>query len=179
MSSIQELLAGLSALLWLAILLVPWRPWRNDEVLALADGTEPDDLSDTTVVIPARDEAQTIGHTLGALAEQGGGLHVVLVDDGSTDGTAEVARSVPGLDLLVIPGQPLPAGWMGKVWALEQGVRHVQTPLTLMIDADVALGPGVVAALKAQMRDGGYHFVSVMASLSMSRSWEGSRAARV
>ena len=131
-----------------------------------------DDLSDTTVVIPARDEAQVIGQTLAALAGQGPGLRVLLVDDSSTDGTAEVARAVSGLDLKVIPGQPLPEGWSGKVWALEQGVRQVETPLTLMIDADVALSSGVVAALKAQMRRGGYQFVSVMASLSMCSFWE-------
>lgn len=172
MSPLLDWLAGLSALLWLTILLLPWRPWRNDEVLAPAGAAGPGELSDITVVIPARDEVRTISQTLGALAEQGGGLRVLLVDDGSTDGTAAAARSVPGLDLQVLPGQPLPDGWMGKVWALEQGVRQVQTPITLMIDADVTLGPGVVAALKARMREGGYQFVSVMASLSMSRFWE-------
>jgi len=83
-----------------------------------------------------------------------------------------VAQSVPGLNLKVISGQPLPEGWSGKVWALEQGVRRIETPLTLMIDADIALGPGVIAALKAQMRRGGYQLVSVMASLSMRSFWE-------
>ncbi len=169
---IAELLVALAAFLWLAILLLPWQPWRNNEVLPLPGAAEPDNLSDTTVIIPARDEAGIIGQTLEALAGQGPGLRVLLVDDSSTDGTAEVARAVPGLNLTVIPGQPLPEGWSGKVWALEQGVRQVETPLTLMIDADVALAPGVVAALKAQMRRGGYQFVSVMASLSMHSFWE-------
>ena len=169
---IAELFVALAALLWLAILLLPWQPWRNNEVLPLPVAAEPGDLSDTTVVIPARDEAGIIGQTLAALAEQGPGLRVLLVDDGSTDGTGEVARTVPGLALKVVPGQPLPEGWSGKVWALEQGVRQVETPLTLMIDADIALAPGVIAALKAQMRRGGYQFVSVMATLSMRSFWE-------
>jgi hopene-associated glycosyltransferase HpnB len=169
---IAELLAAIAALLWLAILLLPWQPWRNNEVLQLSKTAEPDDLNDTTVVIPARDEAGNIGRTLEALAAQGPGLHVVLVDDNSSDGTAEVARSVSGLDLKVIAGQPLPEGWSGKVWALQQGVQQVKTALTLMIDADIVLAPGVIAALKAQMRRGGYQFVSVMASLSMRRFWE-------
>jgi len=169
---IAELLAALAAFLWLAILLLPWQPWRNNEVLLLSGTAGSDDLSDTTVVIPARDEAGIIGQTLAALAGQGPGLRVLLVDDSSTDGTAEVARAVHGLNLGVISGQPLPEGWSGKVWALEQGVRQVETPLTLMIDADVDLAPGVVAALKAQMRRGGYQFVSVMASLSMRSFWE-------
>ena len=169
---IAELMAALAAFLWLAILLLPWQPWRNNEVLSLLATAEADDLSDTTVVIPARDEARVIGQTLTALAGQGPGLRVLLVDDGSTDGTAEAVQAVSGLNLNVIPGQPLPEGWSGKVWALEQGARQVQTPLTLMIDADVALGPGVIAALRAQMRHGGYQLVSVMASLSMSSFWE-------
>ncbi|MBN1135170.1 MAG: glycosyltransferase [Anaerolineae bacterium] len=169
---IAELLAVLAAFLWLVILLLPWQPWRNNEVLPLPAAAGPGDLGDTTVVIPARDEARVIGQTLAALAGQGPGLRVLLVDDGSADGTSEVAQSVPGLNLGVISGQPLPEGWSGKVWALDQGVRRVQTPLTLMIDADVVLAPGVIAALKAQMRRGGYHFVSVMASLSMRSFWE-------
>jgi hopene-associated glycosyltransferase HpnB len=171
---ICEVLTALAAVVWLAILLLPWQPWRNNEVLRLPPfGTpQPDDLSDTTVVIPARDEVEVIGQTLSALAGQGPGLQVVLVDDGSTDGTAEVARAVPGLDLKLVSGQPLPEGWAGKVWALEQGVRQVETPLTLLIDADVALDPGVITALKAQMRRGGYQMVSVMASLAMHSFWE-------
>jgi hopene-associated glycosyltransferase HpnB len=83
-----------------------------------------------------------------------------------------VARAVPGLDLKLVSGQPLPEGWAGKLWALEQGVRQVETPLTLLIDADVALDPGVIAALKAQMQRGGYQMVSVMASLAMHSFWE-------
>ena len=167
-----KLLVALAAFLWLAILLLPWQPWRNNEVLSLSAEAEPGDLSDTTVVIPARDEAGVIGRTLAALAGQGPGLRVLLVDDGSTDGTAEAAQAAPGLDLKVVSGQPLPEGWSGKVWALEQGTRRVETPLTLLIDADVALDAGVIAALKAQMGRGGYQFVSVMASLSMNSFWE-------
>jgi len=168
------LLVTLSAILWLVILLLPWQPWRNNEVLPLPDRAEPgnDDLSDTTVVIPARDEAQIIATTLNALASQGSGLRVLLVDDNSTDGTAKVAQAVPGLDLQVIEGQPLPEGWAGKLWALDQGVRQVKTPLTLMIDADIAFNPGVISALKTQMRRGGYGLASVMATLHMQSFWE-------
>jgi hopene-associated glycosyltransferase HpnB len=169
---IAELFAALAALLWLAILLLPWQPWRNNEVLPLSVAAEPGDLSDTTVVIPARNEADLIGATLDALVGQGRGLRGRVVDDNSTDGTAGAARAVQGLDLRVIDGQPLPEGWAGKVWALAQGVRRVETPLTLFIDADVTLGPGVVPALRAQMRGGGYGLASVMASLHMGSTWE-------
>jgi hopene-associated glycosyltransferase HpnB len=172
--AIMTVLAALSALIWLSILLLPWQPWRNTDVLRVREEPAGDDLSDVTVVIPARNEAAMVGESLGALvqSEQGTGLRVVLLDDGSVDGTADAARSVPGLDLEVVPGRPLPEGWAGKVWALQQGVVRVETPLTLMIDADIALGRGVVAALKAQMEEGRYQFVSVMATLTMHSFWE-------
>jgi hopene-associated glycosyltransferase HpnB len=168
------LVAAAAAALWLIILLLPWQPWRNDIVLRVSSPTASvgDVLCDVTVVIPARDEVAVIGQTLAALAQQGAGLRVLVVDDGSTDGTVEVARAVPGLDLRVVQGQPLPQGWTGKVWALEQGTRQVETPYTLLIDADVALDPGVVAALVAQLRAGSYQMVSVMASLHMVTVWE-------
>jgi hopene-associated glycosyltransferase HpnB len=162
-----------SAILWLAILLLPWQPWRNNEILPLPDPSpEKEGLEDVTVVIPARNEAPLIGRTLSSLARQGQGLRVVVVDDGSSDGTAEAAAQVPGLDVTVVPSAPLPPGWMGKVWALEQGTRRVLPPLTLLIDADIALGQGVLHALKDQMHTRGYHFVSIMASLHMHSFWE-------
>jgi hopene-associated glycosyltransferase HpnB len=172
--AIVELLAALSALIWLSILLLPWQPWRNRDVLRVPQDPEDEDLSDVTVVIPARNEAAVIGQSLGALAgsSQGTGLRVVLVDDGSSDGTADAARSTAGVDVQVVPGRPLPEGWAGKVWALEQGVSRVETALTLMIDADIALSRGVIAALKAQRGEGRYQFVSVMATLTMHSFWE-------
>jgi hopene-associated glycosyltransferase HpnB len=174
---ILDLLAALSAILWLIILLLPWQPWRNNEVLPLDKRSEPGSdtdpsLSDTSVVIPARNEAAVIGQNLRSLSAQGAGLRVLLVDDNSTDGTAEAAHMVPDLDVRVIHGQPLVDGWTGKLWALEQGVREVETPLTLMLDADIALDNGVIAALRAQMRRGHYHFASVMATLQMRSFWE-------
>jgi hopene-associated glycosyltransferase HpnB len=171
-NTLQIALVAMAAFVWLAILLVPWQPWRNNLVLKVPPPDEkPADLDDVTVVIPARDEARLITRTLSALAAQGENLHVVLVDDNSSDGTAERAREVLGLDLRLVSGKPLPSGWSGKVWALEQGVREVRTPLTLMIDADIQLDPGVIAALMAH-RQRGYQLVSVMATLHMRSAWE-------
>lgn len=168
----------LSALVWLAVLLLPWQPWRNHLTLpAWAGASAAPNLADVTVVIPARNEAQVIGQTVAALAEQGQGLQVILVDDNSTDGTADCARqvivqTVADLNLRILPGRPLPVGWSGKLWALHQGVQQVQTTLTLLIDADIALGPGVVAALKAEKERRGVQMISIMASLHMQSFWE-------
>jgi len=166
---------ALSALVaWLVILLLPWQPWRNRHVLEklVVLQSESSDLLDITVVIPARNEAAIIGKTLAALAMQGPGLQVILVDDCSSDGTAEIARRIPGLSLTIVSGKPPPSGWAGKLWALEQGVRRVQTTYTLILDADIYLAPGVIQALKNVAVVHARPFVSVMARLPMGSFYE-------
>ena len=79
-------------ILWTGILVLPWQPWRNRETLE-ADANTSADLSDVTVLIPARNEADVIAETLLSLASQGHNLRIVLVDDKSTDTTeAEASR---------------------------------------------------------------------------------------
>ena len=169
-------LAAAGAAIWLCILVLPWQPWRVRERLepeTAGDGAETG-LADVTVLIPARDEAAVIGDTLAALGQQGRGLRVILVDDRSSDGTAEVARqaATESLSLDIYGGAPLADGWTGKLWALEQGRRHVETPLILLLDADITLRPGMVRALLAKREESGAALVSVMAALRMQRRWE-------
>jgi len=104
---------------------------------------------------------------VGALRAQGVG-RVVVIDDQSTDETATIAGNA-GAE--VIEGQALPAGWVGKLWALEQGRRTVTSPLTLLVDADIELEPGTVSALRQRQRDG-FALVSLMAVLEMESAWE-------
>ena len=169
-------LAAAGAAIWLCILVLPWQPWRVRERLepeTAGDGAETG-LADVTVLIPARDEAAVIGETMAALGQQGRGLRVILVDDRSGDGTAEVARraAAEALNLDVYSGEPLADGWTGKLWALEQGRRHVETPLILLLDADITLRPGMIRALLARKEESGAALVSVMAALRMQRGWE-------
>ena len=70
-------------ILWTGILVLPWQPWRNRETLE-ADANTSADLSDVTVLIPARNEADVIAETLLSFASQGHNLRIVLVDDQST-----------------------------------------------------------------------------------------------
>jgi hopene-associated glycosyltransferase HpnB len=173
MATLVAFLTWLPAVCWIGLLLLPWRPWLNGETLAEADhGAEDFDHSLLTVLIPARNEAEVIAATLESIADQGEALKVILVDDGSSDGTADVARTVTRVDLTVIDGEPLPSGWSGKLWALEQGIQGVRTPYTLLLDADIRLAPGVLAALMQRARAECRQFLSVMASLRMESFWE-------
>jgi len=161
--------AAAALLAWLTVLLLPWQPHRTRERLE-ADPTAPHDLSDVSVVIPARDEAAVIARTLAALRRQGDGLEAIVVDDQSTDGTSEIlaalaAERSSALAVHVIAGSPLPSGWAGKLWALEQGFARVRRPFTLLLDADIELGPATVPALKRCAEERGAVLVSVLAEL--------------
>jgi len=163
-------LAG--AAIWFGILLLPWRPWDTCEVLEACALPDEENLSDITALIPARNEAEFVGVSLAGLAAQGKPLSIVLVNDQSTDDTVQTALRTAKGNLRIIKGESLPAGWSGKLWALEQGIPHVQTPLTLLIDADIELKAGILAALRNKMTENGLQFVSLMAALRMVSFWE-------
>ncbi len=161
-----------SVAIWWGILLLPWQPWRIREVLEPDSEEKPFQYSRLTVLIPARNEADVIGSTLQSLAQHAPGLRVVVVNDNSTDATDAVVSQVEGLDLTLVQGKPLPKGWSGKLWALEQGVRLVETPKILLLDADIQLHPGMLAALLTKMDGERLDFVSIMARLRMEGFWE-------
>ena len=162
------------AIMWVGLLLLPFRPWSTREHLEAREPSGQRDLSDLTVLVPARNEAAGIGRTLRSLAAQGRGFRVVVIDDGSTDGTADAAREAAGdLALEIVTGLPAPVGWSGKLWALHQGLDRVATPLTLLLDADIELEPGLVATLRRHMETRGLTLASLMATLSTEGFWAG------
>jgi hopene-associated glycosyltransferase HpnB len=123
-------------------------------------------------VVPARNEAAVIGEAIGSLLAQDypGAFSIVLVDDHSHDGTAEVARAAAAGNsdrLTIVAARPIPHGWTGKLWALSEGVRQVATApdLYLFTDADIAHHPTnlreLVMRLEGERRD----LVSLMVKL--------------
>lgn len=164
--TLVTILAIVGAVLWLALVIVPWRPWHTREQLEPHTAETEHLLTDITVLIPARNELQHVQRTLEALRRQGSGIKIIVVDDQSTDGTAAQAEKC---GVQVIKGSSPPHGWSGKLWALEQGFREVRTPYTLLLDADIELMPGIVAALKTKMQRENLAFVSLMAEPPMER----------
>src|SRR5690242_14304134 len=115
------LAAAASLLAWLGLLLHPDRPWDFRPVGEDTTPPAPAAWPGVCILVPARDEAQSLPQTLPALLAQDypGRLRVVLVDDGSADGTADVARRLAAgaaVSLQVVAGRELPPGWVGKLW---------------------------------------------------------------
>ena len=159
-------------IIWVCILFLPWRPWSTRESLEATAGSGDDDLSRVTVLIPARNEEKTIARTLLSLAGQGRNHRIILIDDQSTDSTVAEARKLELKNLMILEGQPLPEGWTGKLWALQQGLEHAQTGQLLLLDADIELVPGTLAALLDKLEKDNLQMVSLMAFLRMESFWE-------
>jgi hopene-associated glycosyltransferase HpnB len=173
MSPLISILIILGSLAWPCILLFPWKPGSTRERLDSDDASPEPDLSDVTVLIPARDEAESIRGTLAALEQQGQNLAVIVIDDQSSDGTADLAKKSFGGNLRVLHGKELPAaGWVGKLWALEQGREAATSELILLLDADIELAPGTIGVLTSKLKAENLDLVSLMAELRMQTLWE-------
>ena len=129
-------------------------------------------------VVPARNEADVIATSIGSLLAQTypGPFEIILVDDQSTDGTAEIARGLvkpPDNRLHIIGGSPLPAGWVGKIWAVAQGVgaarhRHPDGTYLWLTDADIGHEPDNLLMLVTRAENGHLDLVTQMVRLDPS-----------
>ena len=117
------------------------------------------------VVIPARNEESGIARTVDSLTKQA--AHIIVVNDHSSDRTAEIAREHGAT---VIEAGPLPAGWSGKLWAISEGLQRSallapDPDYLLFTDADIVHAPDNVAALVARAEAGQFDLVSLMVKL--------------
>ncbi|KOU31743.1 glycosyl transferase family 2 [Streptomyces sp. WM6372] len=171
-----------SLAVWIWLTFAQGMFWRTD--VRLPPRSAPDRWPSVAIVVPARDEAGVLPCSLPSLIAQDypGEAEVILVDDGSTDGTGELAlrlaREHPGLPLtLTSPGEPEP-GWTGKLWALRHGIAlartaHATEPEYLLLtDADIAHEPDSLRELVAAATTAELDLVSQMARLRAVSPWE-------
>ncbi|MFE0339485.1 glycosyltransferase [Streptomyces sp. NPDC058955] len=177
--------ACVSLAVWVWLLLGQGFFWRTDQRLPRPGRSHarvaPEDWPGVVVVVPARDEAGVLPLSLPSLLAQDypGRAEVILVDDGSADGTgrlaAELAARHGGLPLTVAsPGEPGP-GWTGKLWALRHGMALARArgpEFLLLTDADIAHEPDSLRRLVAAALDDDRDLVSQMARLRVASFWE-------
>ena len=178
---LADIVAAIALTIWLYLLLGHggfWRSSERDDDGAASKATAPSQAwPDVVVVIPARDEAESIGECIASHLRQDypGNCSIILVDDASSDGTAAIARQAAAAHgaearLEVVAGRPLPAQWTGKLWALKQGIEVAsnRTPASdylLLTDADIVYQPGVLRSLVARAQAKGLVLTSLMVKL--------------
>lgn len=178
---ILEGIAALAAAIWLCLVFARGGFWLCSERHEGGPATLPSWASSwpsVIVVIPARNEADGIAETVGSLLRQDyrGPFKIILVDDDSNDGTADIARRCAAdlnssERLEIIDGRPLPRGWTGKLWAVKQGVEAAQSAshapdYLLLSDADIVYAPEVAAALVARAVSNKLVLTSLMVKLN-------------
>ena len=129
-----------------------------------------------SVIVPARNEAINIIGCLRSLtASEYPDFEIIVVDDRSEDHTGELARSVPtgrAKRVLVLDGEPLPEGWLGKPWACHQAVRHASGEVLLFTDADTTHAPTLMNRSVAGLDEDGADLLTVAGRQLMETFWE-------
>ena len=179
-----SIVCAAAAAAWAYLVAGHGRYWQTGQRLPRA-ARDPCPWPDVVAVVPARNEAGMLAATLPTLLRQDypGTLEVVLVDDRSSDGTAEAAAKLRpgprlrGRSLRVLAGAPTPPRWAAKVWAMAQGLSAAGVPASrsgyvLFTDADIAWEPGALRALVGAAEGDDRDLVSQMAQLRTANRWE-------
>jgi hopene-associated glycosyltransferase HpnB len=194
----EDVLASIVLAIWLYLIAARggfWRAAERDDGGVAPESGGTHRWPSVSAVIPARDEAETIGETVASLLRQNyqGSFNVIVVDDQSRDATARIARETADAlaageraealgpaqraealgaveRLTVLPGRALPPGWTGKLWAQQQGVecadRAPAPPdYLLLTDADIVYTADALASLVARAEQHGFVLTSLMAKL--------------
>ncbi len=161
LSSIGMILLGAQAIAVVALMrrLAPGRTRRPP----VAPRVESRDDTSVSLIVPTLNEVNRVGGCLEGLRGQIAPLaEILVVDSDSTDGTPDLVRRAASEDprIRLISDGPLPPGWIGKVWALESGLRVASGEWVLGLDADTIPAPGLIGAVIAAAESGQYDAVS-------------------
>jgi hopene-associated glycosyltransferase HpnB len=161
----MSVLAAISLGIWIYLLAGHGKFWQYGPVLEAA---VPAAAPAVTVIVPARDEADSIEPCLRSLLAQNypGDYSVILVNDGSTDRTGQIAASFASPRLRIVEGVARPEGWSGKLWAMDQGAALAETPYLFFTDADIEHRPEHLATLMAKAVADNLDMVSEMVELN-------------
>jgi chlorobactene glucosyltransferase len=166
----------LFALPWLGLLAFVLFVVREPTELPAAPSGDADVASLVSVIVPARDEAHNIEPCLASLTKSTyPAFEVVVVDDRSSDDTARLARSLEAggaRRLVVIDGEELPHGWLGKPWACWQGAQVAEGQLLLFTDADTVHGHDLLGRAVAGLAEERADLLTLMGSQLMETFWE-------
>ena len=174
-------LTGLSLLIWIVLVTLRDGFWKTDQRLPdVGDFFQHHPAPPIVMVIPARNEAEMLPQSLRSLLKQTypGPFSIVLVDDHSADNTAQVARDLSkdsGVEVVIVVGETLPAGWTGKLWALEQGLQvaaKLKPEYVLLTDADIFHSSDSLTKLMHQAIVQRCDLVSLMVRLRTESFWE-------
>ena len=121
-----------------------------------------------SIVVPARNEARTIERSVRAfLAQDDGNFEVVVVNDRSTDGTGDILRSIVDPKLNVVDGAETPSGWLGKPWAVDQGIKRARGEVVLIADADLLYAPETLRAAMSELERTGASLLALFPHFEM------------
>lgn len=167
------LLATIPLVTWIYLFFARGQFWQLQE-----DNSEPESLQRwprVVAIVPARNEAAGISQAVSSLAKQDypGEFSVIVVDDHSDDGTAELAlkaaaEAIAPAKIAVHAARALPSGWTGKVWAMNEGVRAAadrQPDFFWFTDADIVHAPGTLRRLASRAERDSLDLVSLMVLL--------------
>ncbi|HET7079990.1 MAG TPA: glycosyltransferase [Chloroflexia bacterium] len=154
-----------------------WRNARPDQQVPPQSWPSGAPAPRLSVIVPLRNEAANVAGCIGGLlAQRYPNFEVVAVDDQSTDGTgaALTRRAAGDARLRVVPGAPLPPGWTGKNWAIQQGLAAagLQAEWILTLDADMRLEPDALAAALLYARQVGADMLTLLPRLELGSFWE-------
>ena len=166
----------LLALPWFGIivfLLLVVKPVRH---LTTITSLDPARAPSVGVIIPARNEAENIEDCLASLTKSSyPNFEIIVVDDRSVDRTAELARTIPpgnAKRLVVMEGEALPEGWLGKPWACQQGARATSAEILVFADADTTHGDKLLSRSITELQNTDADLLNVLGFQVMESFWE-------